>query len=91
MPLADRGAQLAARGKNRIGIDIGADFARDIGVGRRHQHQGNEGRLQRLVLQYRAERGHQAVVVARGCARAQRRDIGLEQASWPATAPPASD
>ena len=48
--LADRRAQLAPRGKDGVRIDIAADLARDIGVARRHEHQRNKGRLERLIV-----------------------------------------
>ena len=55
-PLADRGAQVPAGGKDRIGIDVAADLAGDVGLARRRQRQRDEGGLEFGVGEDRAER-----------------------------------
>ena len=60
--VADRGAQRCARGEDRVGIDIAADLAGDVGLARQRQRERDEGGLQRTVGEDRAERRHQPVV-----------------------------
>ena len=71
---ADRRAQVLPRGKDRVGIDIVSDLARDVGIARRRERERDEGRLERSVGQVRAERCDEPVVDARRAARPQRRD-----------------
>ena len=55
---ANRGAQGAPRGIDRIRVDVRTDFAGDIGLARRRQRQGDEGRLKLGILNNCAERIH---------------------------------
>src|SRR5215469_15525127 len=75
----DHRPQIAARGIDRIRIHIGADFTSEIGLARRRKCQRDKGRLQRGILEDRAECIHQSLVKARLAARADRGGVALEQ------------
>ena len=90
VPLADRRAQPAARGEYRIGIDVAADLARDVGLARRRERERDEGGLEFFVRQDGAERGHEAVVLAHRRSRSARPRRSPSGATSPASAPPAS-
>ena len=47
--VGDRLGERLARGKDRVGIDVGAELAGDVGLARQRQRQRPEGRLERLV------------------------------------------
>ena len=90
--VGDRGAQPVAGGGDRVGIDVAADLAGDVGLARQLQHLGAEGRLERLVLGDLAERVDERRVDRDGLARARpRRSPAISVAHWRASAPPASD
>ena len=58
MSRADGDAKLSARGKDRVGIDIVADLAGNVGIARRHEIERDESGLERLVREGRADRRH---------------------------------
>ena len=62
---AERAAQRLARGVDRVGIDVLADLARDVGFGRQGQRQRGESRIDASgagVFDQRAEGGDQGGV-----------------------------
>jgi len=74
-PLAHLPAQMRARRKDRVRIDVAADFACDIRFAWRCQRLRNKSRLERRVAEDRRERIHQAVIAVGILARAQGGDI----------------
>ena len=89
--VADRRAQRGARREDRIGIDVAADLAGDVGLARKRQRERDEGGLERAVGEDRA-RARRAGL--RPCARlpprAELATLSSRSAS-PASAAPASD
>ena len=86
----DQRAQAVRGAEDRVGIDVAADLAGDVGFARRRQRLGDEGGLERLVGEDRGERVEQAFVQLRVLAGAQPRDVADQQRASPASAPPAS-
>ena len=60
-PIAARNA--VRRREDRVGIDVAADLAGDVGLARQRQRQRDEGRLERAVGQDRAERRQEARIL----------------------------
>ena len=73
-------AQRLARREDRVGIDVAADLARDVGFARQRQRQRDEGGLERAVGEDRGERVEQAGSSPRVASpRADRGDVVDQQ------------
>src|ERR1700730_163950 len=57
-PLAGRRAELSARREDRVGIDVMADFACDVGLARRLERERDDCGFEFLVGKDRAECPH---------------------------------
>ena len=90
-PAGDLEAQPIACGEDRIGIDVAADLAGDVGLAGKRQNLGAEGRLERLVLGDVAQRIDEGGVELDCPALGDRRRSPQSGCAWRASAPPASD
>ena len=90
---AERAAQALARDVDRVGIDVDADFARQIRLARQRQRQRREGVIDAAldrVLEDRAIGGDERGGARRRAARADRGDRAGSAAASPGSATPAS-
>ena len=72
---SDQSAQAGAGAEDRIRVDVAPDLAGDIGLARRGQRLGDEGRLKCVVGENSGERIEQPFIHLRFLVRAQPRDI----------------
>ena len=75
----DQRAKRRAGAEDRVGIDVAADLAGDVGFARRRQRLGDEGGLERPVGQDRRERVEQALVDLGLLAGAQPRHVADQE------------